>query len=193
MELDLDSARLQREVEGRIRDEFDRLTPVARKASLERVVVDVLASLSVKPSQSYSIKIPIARPIPAAGSVPAPEGHRAPTAGRPPVPPKTQQKFPEVTSTDGDEEKAGKKLWEKILAYCQAHPAPRYRTVELAAALMPERSGQDERNVANSMIVTACKRRSTDESEDPYFVILGNGYVRLATDDERAKAQEDRS
>ena len=46
MELDLESARLAREIEAQVKEAFARLPAAIRKSVLERVVVDVLAGLS---------------------------------------------------------------------------------------------------------------------------------------------------
>ncbi|MGE0872359.1 MAG: hypothetical protein AB7P03_27635 [Kofleriaceae bacterium] len=57
MELNLESARLAREVEQQIKAALSRLQPADRKSVLERVVVDVLAGLTPTNGASTSPKV----------------------------------------------------------------------------------------------------------------------------------------
>jgi hypothetical protein len=161
MELNLESARVAREVEVRIKAELDRLPVRDQKSVLERVALDVMMTLEAS-GRSAPVR---------SGAI-----HSAtPRAS----------KVEEKAAANGSD----KSLGDRILAYCQAHPATKYGTIQLAEAVMPGKLAQN-RNVARSMVFTAMKRRSVDDSDDPYFVFLGSGNFRLASEEERAKAKE---
>jgi hypothetical protein len=159
--LNLDNARLSREIEDRIKAELRRLPATEQKFVLERVAVDVLAGLS------------------------GPNGSSA--ASRPTTPQASSG-----TSADALATATTSTHWEAIVAYCRAHdPDGSFHNTDLAKALFPEKMKKN-RNVAISTIYTATKRRSVDDSSDPYFVLLKKGRFRLATAEERAKAKEKR-
>lgn len=160
--LNLDNARLAREIEERVKTELRRLPVSEQKSVLERVAVDVLAGLNA----------------PTSAPADPPRARKSP-ATPPPAP-------PSASETEG-------KQWEKILAYCHAHPTAdgTFHNAEVAKGLFPEKM-KKARNVAISTIYTATKRRSLGEVEDPCFVLLGKGKFRLANPEDKAKAREKR-
>lgn len=167
MELDLDlkAARAAREIEERIKAELLRLPLDLRKATLERVAVDVLIDGVGTPQ----------RPVPAPPASPV----ARPSAPKPPT----------------DAEPEDEKHWERILAWCREHPAAEHRNVVVAEALYPERfnAGGNARNVIVSTVYSSTLRRSVGRCATPDFVILGRGRFRLATDEEREKARAARA
>lgn len=157
MELNLEAARLSREIEERIKSDLLRLSPEARKSVLERVIVDVLPVLLGATEKS--------------SGEPAP--HKATVS----------------TATVPTAQESADTQWEKIEAYCRAHPSPdgTYHNAAVAEVLDPVRI-KDNRNLAVSTIYTATKRRSLGVSTDPRFVLLGNAKFRLVTAEERSRA-----
>ncbi len=158
MELDLQSARIAREVETQIKTALSRLSGTAQKEVLERVAVDVLAALDAnngRPAQAKTVKLAAV-----------------------------------VVEAKNNDNGSEPRLWERILTYCVSHPTPnnKYRAADVADVLIPA-SENTNRNSASSTIYTAVKRKCKGETEDFYFVWIGNGKFRLATQEERAEAQ----
>jgi hypothetical protein len=85
----------------------------------------------------------------------------------------------------------GTSIWEKVLAYLQAHPG-RHHYVAVAEAVFPEKMTPENRDVFLSTLSTVLRRRCVNklDSKDPYFRWLKDGKFRLATDEERAKSLE---
>ena len=84
--------------------------------------------------------------------------------------------------TDDDQ-----RQWERIRAYCQAHPSTtgEYRTADVAEAVFPDKVAAN-RNAALSMVYTTIKRRTVAVGAvPPCFVLTGKGKFRLATAAER--------
>ena len=83
-------------------------------------------------------------------------------------------------------DKAGKKQWEAIAAYCQGNPTKdgTFHNKAVAKAVFPERFKQNA-NATIAMVYTTTKRKSTGETRDPHFVILGNARFRLATEEDK--------
>ena len=162
MELDLQAARAEREVEDLVKVALSRLPALGQKNVLQRVAVDVVTACDAERLKGRGdVSVPSARG--AAGVKPT-------LALVPPV------------------EDDGRSQWEKIVAYCEAHPTTsgEHRLVDVGEAVFPDKL-QANRSGAMAAIHTAINRRTAKGgAAHPTFEITGRGTFRLATSAERA-------
>lgn len=164
MDLNLDNARLSREIEDRIKTELRRLPASEQKFVLERVAVDMLAGLSSSAARSAPVTPSRART-------------RSAPAAAPPAAEATGKQWEMILAYCRD----------------NPSPDGSFHNADVARAIFPDKfRAKKTRNIAISTIYTATKRRSVGDSSDAYFVMLGKGRFRLATAEERAKAKEKR-
>ena len=165
--LDLRAARAAREIEEKIKAELLRLPIDMRRATLERVAVDVLVEGVGTPQGPVRTLPPPHTPAPSA--------------------------TPPTTADDAEDGHH----WERILAWCRAHPSAdgSFRNVDVAAAVYPERfgAGEKSRNVIVATVYSSTLRRSVGRWANPDFALLGRGRFRLATDDDRKRERASRS
>lgn len=162
MELDLQAARAEREVEDLVKVALSRLPIAGQKNVLQRVAIDVLAAHDAERLKGRSDL-----------SAPTTKG----TAGARPA-------LALVRSLEGD----NRSQWERILAYCETHPTPNgeHRVVDVGRAVFADKL-QANKSGAMAAVHTAISRRTAKGgAANPTFVLTGRGTFRLATPAERA-------
>lgn len=186
VQLDLEAARLRREVEDHIKAELKRLPTAERRSVLEYVFVDILADLKPNGASRHGRAGHGAASAPQQKKNGASSQPAASAAKAPPAPTLVPSPVPPQDGLDGERHQ-----WQRILEHCRVTPMPEggFHAVAVAKTLLQERFAES-RNVAISIVTTAVKRKSVGQARDPYFMLLGRGRWRLATSEERAKALE---
>lgn len=162
MELDLQAARAEREVEDLVKVAMSRLPIAGQKNVLQRVAVDVLATYDAERLKGH-------RDL----SVPTTKGTASAKPALALVPPV---------------EDDGRSQWEKIVAYCEAHPTPNgeHRVVDVGRAVFADKLHAGKTGAMAAIYTAISRRTAKGGAANPTFVLTGRGTFRLATPAERA-------